>query len=1016
MYSLACFSISDMTECALELRKLGAGASSAQEVAQRIASYLYRQLGNDETGRQDCALVRCFLTRAYRELDPQSQDCAKQVLGRAPNSSDMKCLTLIGTAGERPEWNERDRSRRYRSIPLAGKQVVSQFSMFSQLLQQLGLELDSKAQPDSDLLVDWVEQPLNVFHVREAKGSPLVPAQEEFVIPFGIESVLGFGGVLPSKELFTVILFSKQKISRKTAELFKPLALSVKLALLPFDGNGSQRSLVQVESHPGQWQARAEALEQLLVAHEQTVIHHTLQREQAPEEVRNREEQFRRVFEEAPVGMIILDEQRHFIRVNRAFCNLVGYNEAELIGRGYELCTHPDDFQANVALRNEFYEGKRRGYRLEKRYIRKDGQVIWVAVNATAYRIPAQQPKVVLAVIVDITERKRAEEALRESDERFKAIVTNSPALVFLKDTEGRYLQVNRRFEDSFHVANRDLVGKTDQDIFPPEQAAAVRANDRKVLEAGRPMEFEEVVLHDDGPHTSIVVKFPLLNAQGECYALCGIVTDITERKRAAEELRRSEAFITSVVENLPNMIFVKDAKDLKFVRFNKAGEDLLGHSREVLIGKSDYDLFPKEEADFFTENDRRVLESGCLLDIPEEPIETKHQGLRILHTKKIPICDDTGEPQYLLGISEDITDWKRAEQAQKESEERYRRIFENAAEGIFQTTLDGKYVAVNPALARMYGYDSPDDMIAAITNIAGQLYVDPGRRDEFIRLMQAQGEVTGFEALVYRKDGRFIWIAENVRALRDPAGVLVGFEGTVENITERKLAERRLLDTLDQVRTLSGRLATVQEEERTRIARELHDELGVGLTCLKIDLSRLHAMMSERAGAGARKKAGDKIKAMVEQIDTTIASVQRLVTELRPAVLDDLGLVAAIEWQCQDFQKRTGIPCTCVTSADDIAMEPERATALFRICQEALTNTARHAQATAVTIKLESRSDFLQLVVADNGVGIPDTKVSNRRSLGLLGMKERVALFGGEITVQSNPGKGTTITACLPR
>ena len=154
----------------------------------------------------------------------------------------------------------------------------------------------------------------------------------------------------------------------------------------------------------------------------------------------------------------------------------------------------------------------------------------------------------------------------------------------------------------------------------------------------------------------------------------------------------------------------------------------------------------------------------------------------------------------------------------------------------------------------------------------------------------------------------------------------------------------------------------------------------------------------------------------MIEQVDTTIASVQRLVTELRPAVLDDLGLVAAIEWQCQDFQKRTGIPCTCVTSADDIAMERERATAIFRICQEALTNTVRHAKATAVTIKLESRSESLRLVVADNGVGIPDTKVSNIQSLGLLGMRERVALFGGEITIQGNPGNGTTVTACLPR
>jgi signal transduction histidine kinase len=306
--------------------------------------------------------------------------------------------------------------------------------------------------------------------------------------------------------------------------------------------------------------------------------------------------------------------------------------------------------------------------------------------------------------------------------------------------------------------------------------------------------------------------------------------------------------------------------------------------------------------------------------------------------------------------------------------------------------------------------------MIARVTDIASQLYVDPGRRDEFIRLMQAQEAVSGFEALVYRKDGTFIWISENVRTRRDQSGVLLGYEGTVENITERKLADERLRATLDQVRTLSGKLATVQEAERTRIARELHDELGVGLTCLKIDLSRMHTIMSEGAGAGIRKKLEDKIRSMLGQIDTTIASVQRLVTELRPSILDDLGLVAAIEWQCQDFQKRTGIPCTCVTSADDIVMKPEPATALFRICQEALTNTARHAQATAVTIKLESRRDSLWLMVADNGLGIPNTKVLDRQSLGLIGMKERVALFGGEITIQGNPGEGTTITACLPR
>jgi hypothetical protein len=247
MYSLASFSISDATECASELRKLGAGASSAQDVAQQTASYLYRQLGNDQTGRKDCALVRCFLTRAYRELDPQSQDCARRALACGPGSLDMKCLTLFGTAGELPEWNERGRSRHYRAIPLSGNESVAQFPMVSRLLHQLGVDLTTTTQPASNVSVDRTEHTLNVFHVAEAKGSPFVPAQEGFVIPFGIESILGIGGVFPSNEFFTIILFSRVKISRETAELFKTLATSIKLALLPFDGSSSKRSINRVE-------------------------------------------------------------------------------------------------------------------------------------------------------------------------------------------------------------------------------------------------------------------------------------------------------------------------------------------------------------------------------------------------------------------------------------------------------------------------------------------------------------------------------------------------------------------------------------------------------------------------------------------------------------------------------------------------------------------------------------------------------------------------------------------------
>ena len=356
------------------------------------------------------------------------------------------------------------------------------------------------------------------------------------------------------------------------------------------------------------------------------------------------------------------------------------------------------------------------------------------------------------------------------------------------------------------------------------------------------------------------------------------------ERKRAEVELRRSEIFLESIVENIPHMIFVKDASQLRFVRINKAGEELLGHTRQNLIGKSDYELFPKEEADFFTGADRDVLRNCKVLDIPEEPILTMAKGQRCLHTKKIPILDENGQPLYLLGISEDIT--------------------------------------------------------------------------------------------------------------------------------ERKRAETQLQRSFELLRTLSQRLDVVREEERTRISRELHDELGVRMTCMKMDLSRLQAMLRE--SLFPREKMEEKIRSMSAEADSTIAEVQRLAAELRPGVLDDLGLVAAIEWQCQDFERRSGIRCLCEASFDQIMISPSRATAAFRICQEALTNVARHAKATFVRVLIKEKGDDVLIEIQDNGQGIPPEKLNDAGSLGLLGMKERSMAIGGWLDIAGWPGKGTTVTLRL--
>lgn len=274
--------------------------------------------------------------------------------------------------------------------------------------------------------------------------------------------------------------------------------------------------------------------------------------------------------------------------------------------------------------------------------------------------------------------------------------------------------------------------------------------------------------------------------------------------KSEEEELRRNEEFLDSVVDNIPNMIFVKDAGNLRFVRFNKAGEDLLGYGRQDLIGKNDYDFFSKEQADFFTSKDREVLKNGRLVDIPEESIQTRHLGERILHTKKIPITDKEGKSQYLLGISEDVTELKRMEKLLKESEKKYRGIFENSIMGIFQVTLDGRYLSVNPAGASMYGYDSTEEMMRLVTNTTKQTYVDPEDRAKLLTLLKTNGFVEGFEAEHYRKDGSKLWVSMNARLIRDTDGTTPPYyEVTSDNITARKIAEGESRQTLEKLNTV---------------------------------------------------------------------------------------------------------------------------------------------------------------------------------------------------------------------
>lgn len=274
-----------------------------------------------------------------------------------------------------------------------------------------------------------------------------------------------------------------------------------------------------------------------------------------------------------------------------------------------------------------------------------------------------------------------------------------------------------------------------------------------------------------------------------------------------------------------------------------------------------------------------------------------------------------------------------------------------------------------------------------------------------FIFVTGTMGEEVAIETL---KNGATDYVLKTRLARLGPA-VQRALRESAER-RDRQRAEDKLRRSLDQLRALTTYLQYVREEERTRIAREVHDELGQALTGLKLDMSWLASRLQKTTPA-----LTDKAKTMTAHIDETIQTVRRIATELRPGILDSLGLVAAIEWQANEFQTRTGVPCTVTTSVAEVPWEHDFATVFFRIFQETLTNIMRHAKATRVDVELRPDDRHLVLVVRDNGRGISEEEIAGTRSLGLVGMRERAMLIGGEVTLQGSPGKGTTVTLRVP-
>jgi PAS domain S-box-containing protein len=371
--------------------------------------------------------------------------------------------------------------------------------------------------------------------------------------------------------------------------------------------------------------------------------------------------------------------------------------------------------------------------------------------------------------------------------------------------------------------------------------------------------------------------------------------------------------------------------------------------------------------------------------------------------------------PARVVIAHEDITERIQAQIKLRESEKRFRELFENSITAISETLPNGQLIRANLAYARLYGYENLEEMARSITNV-GQLYSGPEERKKVLRAISGKGSMDPREIRMLRRDGSIFPVLVSAREIRNETGELSGYQATHIDISDRKRAEDELIASREQMRVLASRTQVALENERTSTARKIHDLLSQILTRLKIDLVWLQRRLENPDGTQPARTLIPRVAEMIGMADEAVSTVQRIATELRPAVLDSLGLGAALVWLAWEFQKHSEIACRAFVPEGELLIDKDVATAAFRIAQESLSNAGRHSRATEVVMHFTEEAEQQVLIIHDDGIGIDPAKLGDPLSIGLAGMRERAFLLGGGLEIRSDPGSGTTVEARFPR
>ncbi len=620
------------------------------------------------------------------------------------------------------------------------------------------------------------------------------------------------------------------------------------------------------------------------------------------------------------------------------------------------------------------------------------------------------------------------EEMLRESENRYRMIFERAGDAIFILDAEeakkGQIIAANQAAAEMHGYTVDELLSMNIKDLDTPDVAEEVPDRFRHIL-GGEWLKMEITHRRKDGTVFPVEINAGPFEFGNHKHVLA-LERDITKRKQAEESLRESEralrqanASLETLLHAIPDIVFFKDSKG-RYLVVNKATEKFLGRSREELIGKTPEDLLPPDFARECMKSDAEVMRA-C------EPVrrveESGHGDDRIVvDTTRVPLRDIDGNCTGFVGVIRDITEQKKVEEALRLSSQKWYTTFDAISDSIWLADLEGKILQCNKATATLLGKPIKEIVGSTCWELMHGT-TGPIKDCPVVRMKETLRK----ESLVLRMGDRWICATTDPVIMGD-AGTLIGAVHVISDITEQKKTDDKLnnsriyLDALVEERTaelmkskkllrnLANHLQTIREEERMSVAREIHDELGQTLTALKFDIARLAQHPPQ-----AYERLGEKTNEILETIDRAIQTVRRISTDLRPRLLDDFGIVAAMQWQIEEFQKKTEIMCSISIDSESIVLDKQRSISLFRILQESLTNVARHANATEVAVMLEKKDGRVVMTVKDNGKGMPKEQQLQSRSFGLIGMKERALSLDGELKIESDLDKGTTIRVALP-